>query len=450
MIRIGFALKQLIHERYGIASCSACLELASELDRLTPEAVRDNLDGFAARMHQNASQHPSLFARLLDDVAYAVSGVAGYRKVLEEAIAIAERRGEDHRASAATRTAVKLGGRPGLATEYTEPDPHPILRRVRQKAALWKEQLRNGRPRGLVLSSSRSEVIDVATLAGDPVVIDATQHGLGDAMITAWISEGSKGERRRLLHHATGAKAEVLRLFGQEVLETPVSIMSDTFETYKEEQRNVQNGVDTPGYCVAHRARYLGIASLPKRPTITALSPEAVEWSQSACHDRPVLLFPQVAYGSRAWPVSYWLSLIGLLKAAGVPSRVMLADDDPAFTSVRPDIGLGWDMVIAAMQRSRLVVGNDSGPAHVAGTLDVPTLALLGPTTTAWVFGHVPSVRGLAASDSVVSCVGCCYRADRWRPGCEHGCEALLQLRPDEVARMALSLCTRKEADRDL
>ena len=48
------------------------------------------------------------------------------------------------------------------------------------------------------------------------------------------------------------------------------------------------------------------------------------------------------------------------------------------------------------MKRAALVVGNDSFPAHLAGTVGVPTLALMGPTLPT-VFAHTPDVECLAS-----------------------------------------------------
>ena len=61
------------------------------------------------------------------------------------------------------------------------------------------------------------------------IVLNADKHGFGDAMVTAWISEGSKETDKPLIHHATGAKAELLRLFGQEVTLAKIKDMQTTF-----------------------------------------------------------------------------------------------------------------------------------------------------------------------------------------------------------------------------
>jgi len=89
--------------------------------------------------------------------------------------------------------------------------------------------------------------------------------------------------------------------------------------------------------------------------------------------------------------------------------------------------------VAALMRRAALVVGNDSFPAHLAGTVGVPTLALLGPTKPT-VFAHMDTVECLT---SAMDCTGCHFQAP-FRAACDQGCMSLYQLLPDDVLSRAL------------
>jgi ADP-heptose:LPS heptosyltransferase len=85
------------------------------------------------------------------------------------------------------------------------------------------------------------------------------------------------------------------------------------------------------------------------------------------------------------------------------------------------------------MSSVELVVGNDSGPAHLAGTLGTPTLALMGPTRAACVFGHIPEVTPLAVSLEP-ACAGCHFGRP-FRAACDQGCQALYALTPAAVLK---------------
>jgi ADP-heptose:LPS heptosyltransferase len=82
-----------------------------------------------------------------------------------------------------------------------------------------------------------------------------------------------------------------------------------------------------------------------------------------------------------------------------------------------------------------VVVGNDSFPAHLAGTVGVPTLALMGPTVAS-VFAHLPDVECLASNG--VDCTGCHFRKP-FRAACDQGCMSLYRLFPDDVLDRTLT-----------
>ena len=71
-------------------------------------------------------------------------------------------------------------------------------------------------------------------------------------------------------------------------------------------------------------------------------------------------------------------------------------------------------------------------PAPVL-TLGTPTLALMGPTRAACVFGHIPEVKALAVSDEP-GCTGCHF-GPPYRAACDQGCQALHLLTPAAVLR---------------
>jgi hypothetical protein len=264
------------------------------------------------------------------------------------------------------------------------------------------------------------------------IVLNANKHGFGDAMVTAWISEGSKGTDRPLIHHAIRAKADLLRLFGQVVTPSPEERMETTF---------FPGGREVVGMRMtrlAHRASYLRAGGEPCRPRVIELSREVQDWADRTSNDRTIALFPQAAHTIRIWPVAYWLELYRLLQAAGWSPVFMLGHDDGTFRHMNSLSYLPWEHALAIIQRSRLVVTNSSGPAHVCGTMDHPTLVVCGPTDPKIAFGHLDSLN--CVYEESMPCVRCHYRAPKARAACWAGCEALYRLSPQTIFDEAINM----------
>lgn len=269
------------------------------------------------------------------------------------------------------------------------------------------------------------------------VVLNCDAHGFGDACTMAWASEGSRSAPVRLVHFATGQKREFLEMLGQDVVGDSRGAVN-TFAPYGVEIRTEQGSVPR----VISRARELGILSPPKRPPFRS-TPAADKFAEeldrhmrASCR-KWVMLFPQTEYTSREWPVTWWHDLISALLGNGIGVKTFLKNKDPRFVHT-PGwyFGQPWRNVGASMLKADLVVGVSSGPACLAGTLDVPTLVLEGPTRpTIWT--HTPSVEVIRVSKEVQPCVGCHFNAP-FRSACDWGCQALIRLEPATVLKRIL------------
>ena len=105
----------------------------------------------------------------------------------------------------------------------------------------------------------------------------------------------------------------------------------------------------------------------------------------------PVLLHPGAASAARRWPLERWSAVTTTLVAAG---------HEVVVTGTADEAGLGADLARAgAVDRcatsdldgladlvgsARLVVSGDTGTAHLATALAVPSVTLFGPTPPAW------------------------------------------------------------------
>ncbi len=106
----------------------------------------------------------------------------------------------------------------------------------------------------------------------------------------------------------------------------------------------------------------------------------------------PIGLAPGVAWGGSAkrWPEEHFGRLAGLLKAEGFDPVVVIGpgEADIAQSLIRAS-GIDLPVVAEDLDAAGLgavlsglsaLVGNDSGPAHLASALGVMTVALFGPT----------------------------------------------------------------------
>lgn len=108
----------------------------------------------------------------------------------------------------------------------------------------------------------------------------------------------------------------------------------------------------------------------------------------------------------RRWPEPYFRELIGKLRAEFEFRLVLFPDPDGYGSSLR-DLadavceGLSLPELAAALSASDLLVANDSGPAHIAAALGLPTITLFGPTKPEWFRpfgpGHHVVIRDLCA-----------------------------------------------------
>jgi ADP-heptose:LPS heptosyltransferase len=105
---------------------------------------------------------------------------------------------------------------------------------------------------------------------------------------------------------------------------------------------------------------------------------------------RDVIIHPGSGSPAKNWPVQHFLELIKRLRAAGRSVRVLLGDveqekwdpDVAARLSAGAPVGRPANYVdlFAELSRAGAFVGNDSGPAHLAGIAGAPTLTLFGPS----------------------------------------------------------------------
>jgi heptosyltransferase-1 len=166
------------------------------------------------------------------------------------------------------------------------------------------------------------------------------------------------------------------------------------------------------------------------------------------CSDLPtdyIVLAPFSAYEDRQWDIHHWRMLAKLLMNEG---HTVIAIGSPtdgdrlteAFTKsgVRYFWGQSPEWVVNAICNAKILIGNDSGPAHVAGLYGSKAIALCGQIDGNFVFRHSPTVKPVMPPEQI-PCRMC-----HWTPQggftsvCDRKCSALQLISPFEVADQAI------------
>ena len=100
--------------------------------------------------------------------------------------------------------------------------------------------------------------------------------------------------------------------------------------------------------------------------------------------ERYVVLAPEAAYPTREWP-GFW-ALARELEYRGISPVIVGQAHRPDYAGMNLTGQTDLGEMIAVIQHARVVVSNDSGPAHVAAASGVPTVVLFGPTVPAFGF----------------------------------------------------------------
>jgi heptosyltransferase I len=159
---------------------------------------------------------------------------------------------------------------------------------------------------------------------------------------------------------------------------------------------------------------YTHRAALPKEPQVAVvrmralLAPLGVDTTQAARYEvpidpaaresidhaipagqSPIVIIPGARWDTKRWSVDGFREIAARIRNQNIPVLLLGSPDEAALCNqieqgVPGTINLAGKtnlaQMIAALDRARLVIGNDSGPLHVAVALGKPVVALYGPT----------------------------------------------------------------------
>lgn len=142
------------------------------------------------------------------------------------------------------------------------------------------------------------------------------------------------------------------------------------------------------------RALGLPAGELALRFTVTPRAATRIDgWlrAEGLPGDRPlVACLPAGSWPAKAWPAERFVQVMDALAATAGAEVVWLWGPGERDLAIRCRDGMrapariaplaGWQDLGALLARASLLVGNDSGPKHVAVALGTPTVTVFGPT----------------------------------------------------------------------
>ncbi len=150
-----------------------------------------------------------------------------------------------------------------------------------------------------------------------------------------------------------------------------------------------------PDHYAKHASQYL-LDQLGKLPPVKSAVEQILKSvnlrgiSTGRSHDGDVVVHPGSGSREKCWPVERFVKVIERLKRNRKEVRVLLGEvelerfDDGEIKSLesaatvrRPATYLE---LFNELRTASLLIGNDSGPSHLAGIMGLPTVALFGPT----------------------------------------------------------------------
>jgi hypothetical protein len=253
--------------------------------------------------------------------------------------------------------------------------------------------------------------------------------GLGDIVCYAWIGEGIRQSGGDVTFYCNGWRQEVFELFGMTTTNDPTGAVV-THEGY---ERCVGDG-QHHNY-LEWIADKLGVTVAPRRPRLNLIPMEREMGRRASAN---VLIFPHCVWPPRTWPKNYFIELALMLMQRGLTVKMVTEERDYDLLSFHGIYKKSWNFIAAAIQWADLVIGNDSGPAHLAGTIGTRALAIHGPTQER-IYGYVPEVTSFRKK--ALPCAGChCLPPFPIGNACQVGCAELYRTFPEDVFQAAAEL----------
>jgi heptosyltransferase-2 len=156
-----------------------------------------------------------------------------------------------------------------------------------------------------------------------------------------------------------------------------------------------------------------------------------------------VVIAPGAEYGgAKVWPADRFKRVAAMVSGSSGRRIVIVGSEGEALAGdeILENTGTGRnlagrcsvDELLSVLRGATLVIGNDSGPAHMAAAMGRPTVAIFGSTNPSWT---APRGRAVEIVTADVECSPCFERE------CPHGePRCMMEIEPDLVFERACRL----------
>jgi heptosyltransferase I len=139
----------------------------------------------------------------------------------------------------------------------------------------------------------------------------------------------------------------------------------------------------------------LGGRQLPLLAPLLPVDPSAEAWADSEIGRLGIASFaivnPGAGWGAKQWPAERFGEVARALAAHNIKTLVNASADEAELAGAVVNAGGGHayelrctiGQLIALTRRARIFIGGDTGPLHLAASLQVPVVGLYGPTDPA-------------------------------------------------------------------
>ena len=192
--------------------------------------------------------------------------------------------------------------------------------------------------------------------------------------------------------------------------------------------------------------RHIGLPNVYHEPYIRIDESERIRITQlfsenGISSDSRVLGFaPYSGHEIKNWPVEHYRNLMKIFLANGYKNIIAFVSPGQLVRCKNDFIGFSGQLrfsiellpesedlnqVVPLIERMNLIIANDSGLAHVAAALDVPTIVIFGPTSPEKFAPRGNSVKIISSSSQ-------CSPCDIYKR-CQNGMKCLKYISPDYV-----------------
>ena len=152
-----------------------------------------------------------------------------------------------------------------------------------------------------------------------------------------------------------------------------------------------------------------------------------------------ICLHPYATHPAKSWPEKYWLKLIEMMDNHSLYWLVLGRNKKPLLPDHPQDLTNKTSLrqTIAILALSQHLITNDSGPMHLGTAVNVPVLALFGPTSKEW--GFYPSGEKDMVVHLQLPCSPCSLHG---QDKCKNNYRCMRDITPEMVFKLLLKRLT--------